>query len=263
MKNILTILLVISQLVVYGQSDSLKIYRPFGPDFSKTIYLVKEDGLTYDNYLGENIAGSTIAEGWRLDTISGGLNKKVGNPYVKNITFAKQSYDKNLRFYRYKGGKLFTGAVIDTLTVTFTPSKIVGYLYGKPYYESKDLTVIFRANCVNGLLQGRGVLCGLVPQYGIYNNLPLSECNFEDGEIIGLCKEWNLNTVNFNIQDGKIKVLEDGYDYFELRKLLELTEITYVKGTSDYVKYITFKRDQKTGEIKPIAQKISAKTTIH
>lgn len=262
MKNILTILFLINQVIVYGQSDSLKVYRTFGPDYSETIY--PADSLTYNQYVGETIAGYTIADGWRKDTINGGFNKEIyTNPYINDIRFVKESYDNNLIFYRYENGKRFTGSIEDTLTVSYTPNKIAGYLYGNPYYESKEITVIFRANCVNGLLQGKGVLCGLVPQYGIYNNLPLSECNFENGEIIGICKQWDLNSINFEIQNGKIKCLEAKYDYFELRKLLELTEVIYVKGTSDYIKYTTFERNKKTGEIKPIERKISPKKTTN
>ena len=94
--------------------------------------------------------------------------------------------------YRYENGKLYNGFVEDTLMVSFTPSKAQGHFNGKPYYISKYITIIFRANCVNGILQGRGVLCGLVPQYGIYNTIPLSECYFENGEIIGKCKHWDF-----------------------------------------------------------------------
>jgi hypothetical protein len=263
MKKILTILYIINQIVVYGQFDSLRISRPFGPDYSKTIYPIN-DSLTYNQYVGETIAGYTIANGWRLDSINGGFNKEIyRNPYIQDIRFVKQSFDNNSIFYRYKNGKLFTGSIADTLTVSFTTNKIAGYLYGKPHHESKDITVVFRANCVNGLLQGKGVLCGLVPQYGIYNNLPLSECNFENGEIIGICKQWDLNSVDFKIKNGKIKFLESEYDYFELREQLELTEITYVKGSADYVKYITFERDKETAKIKPIERKISPKKTTN
>ena len=222
-----------------------------GPDYSKTMY-PKNDGLTYNQYVGETIAGYVIADGWRRDSINGGFNKEIyENPYSQELRFVKQVGKEKIAV-RYQNGKLFNGFVQDTLTVRFTPSKIAGYFNGNPYYESKDLTVIFRANCVNGLLQGKGVLCGLVPQYGIYNNIPLSECNFENGEIVGVCKHWDLNSVEFQIYDGKIKSFDEEYDYFEFRKILELTEVTYVKGTSEHTKYIVFERNKKTGKIKPV-----------
>ncbi len=263
MKDILTILFLITQVIVYGQLDSLKIYQSFEPDYSKTIYPT-DDSLTYNQYVGETIAGYTVADGWRRDTINGGFNKEIySNPYIQDIRFVKQSFERSMISYRYKNGKLFTGSIEDTITVSFTPNRIVGYLYGNPYYESKDITVIFRANCFNGLLQGKAVLCGIVPQYGIYNNLPLSECNFENGEIIGVCKQWDINSVNFEIQNGRIKFLEAEYDYFELRKLLELTEIVYVKGSVDYIKYTTFERNKKTEETKAVKQNISTKKTTH
>ncbi len=118
-------------------------------------------------------------------------------------------------------------------------------MYGKPYYESKDITLIFRANCINGILHGKGILVWLVPQYGIYNNLPLSECQFENGEIVGVCMHWNLNSIDYEINNGKIKSLEAKNDYFGLRKLMELTEMTYIKGRSDWTIQTTTNRDGK------------------
>lgn len=243
MKIILTLFIVMYQFVGYGQTDSLIFHRPYGPDYSKTIYL--KDGLTYNQYVGETIAGFTLANGWRRDSVNGGFNKEIyDNPYVSEVRFEK-IYNDQLISYRYKDGKLFTGAIEDTLTVSFTPNKIAGYLYGNPYYVSKELTLIFRAKCVDGLLQGKGFLCGLVPQYGIYNNLPLSECNFENGEIIGVCKHWDLNSVDVEIRDGKIRALEAEHDYFEFRKLFEITEIVYVKGSTKPAKKTVIKRNDK------------------
>lgn len=245
MKNIVLLLLVSLQISVYGQLDSLRIHRLSGPDYSKTNY-PKGDGLTYNPYVGETIAGYTVADGWRRDSVNGGFNKELyDNPYVDEVRFEKQ-YGDQLSSYRYKEGKRYTGAIADTLTVSFTPNKIAGYLYGKPYYESKDLTVLFRANCVDGLVQGRGVLCGIVPQYGIYNNLLLSECTFEDGEIVGVCTHYNLNSIDFTIYNGKIKCLEAEHDYFELKKLLETTAITYVKGSTEWTKQTTTDRNGRT-----------------
>lgn len=235
-----------NSLIKSGTLDSLIIYTAFlRPDYSLTIYPMN-DGLTYNQYVGETIAGYTLANGWRRDTINGGFNKEIyNNPFISSTRFEKQ-YKDEIVAYKYQDGKLFTGAIQDTMSVRFTPSKIAGYFNGKPYYESKELTVIFRANCINGMIEGKGVLCGIIPQYGIYNNIPLSECNFENGEIIGTCKHRDLNSIDFNIKDGKIKSFEAVYDYFELIKLFEVTEVTYIKGSVKWIKQIVTKRNGKT-----------------
>lgn len=262
MKKVLTIVFLVYQVVVYGQFDSLKVYRPYGSDYSKTIY--PNDGLTYNQYVGETIAGYTIANGWRKDTINGGFNKEIyDNPYVSSLRFEKQKGEEKI-VYRYENGKLFNGRVTETITVRFTPDKIAGYLpNGQSYYESKDITVEFSADCVDGLLQGRSVLLGVVPQYGLYNKLPLSECYFENGEIVGTCKHWDLNSVDFIIRNGNIYSHEEENDYFEFRKLLELSEITYVKGSSDYIKHTIYKRNKKTGKVTAKEQKIPKKKTTN
>ncbi len=251
MRKILTLFIVMHQVIAFAQFDSIKMYNPKGPDYSKTRFPTK-DGLTYNQFVGETIAGYTLANGWRKDTLNGGFNKEIyDNPYVSATQLEKKQGDDMISF-RYKDGKLYSGAIADTLTVSFTPSKIAGYFSGKPYYESKDLKVIFRAQCVNGLLQGKGVLSGIVPQYGIYNNLPLSACNFENGEMVGICKCWDLNSIQFEIKNQKIKCLEAEFDYFELTKLLELTEITYVKGSSEWTQQTVKKRNGKVETIYPM-----------
>lgn len=290
MKNGLSILLLGFQMLVFGQSDTLikrdsvielgipilgcdhghiccavsckccpnsthrlklieGIQLSRNPDYSQTIY-PEGDSLTYDQYVGEFIAGFALAEGWREDTINGGYNKIIyDNPYLESIEFNKD-IARSLTAYRYKNGKLYTGKIEDTLDVRFTPSKIRGYLNGVPYYETVNLTMIFRANCVNGLLQGRGILCGFTPQFGIYNNMVLSECNFEDGEIVGVCKYWDLNSINFEVKNGKIYHHESQMDYFEFKKLLELTEVTYAKGSKEWIQRTTYIRNKETGETK-------------
>lgn len=275
MKNIFLLLSFIVHIGVYGQSDTLTIQKtffyldfahghvccavgcsccqqsfklddsgfiPIGPDYSKTIS-PKDDGLIYDEYVGETIAGFSPANGWRKDTINGGFNKEISNPYISSVRFEK---GEKMVTYRYENGKLFNGRVTETLTVSFTPDKIAGHLpNGQSYYETKNITVEFSADCVNGLLQGRSVLLGRIPQYGIYDKLPLSECYFENGEIVGICKHWDLNSVEFSIKNGNIYSNENEPDYFAFCKLLEVSEITYIKGSPDYIKHTIFKRVKK------------------
>lgn len=229
------------------------------PDYSKTIY-PENDGLIYNQYVGESIAGFYPANGWRIDTINGGFNKEIySNPYISTKGFEKQD-GREMVVYRYENGKLYNGRVSEILTIRFTSEKIAGYLpNGQSYYETKDITIEFNADCVDGLLQGRSVLLGNVPQYGLYNKLPLSECYFEDGEIVGVCKYWDLNSVDFSIQNGNIYSNEEKQDYFAFCKLLELSEITYAKGSSDYIKHTIYKKNKKTGQVKEIEKKIPKK----
>ena len=56
-------------------------------NYSETIYPI-DDGLTYNQYVGETIAGFSLADGWREDTINGGFNKEIyDNPYVSSTKF--------------------------------------------------------------------------------------------------------------------------------------------------------------------------------
>ncbi|MBX2950815.1 MAG: hypothetical protein KF704_16160 [Crocinitomicaceae bacterium] len=277
MKSIFLLLSFVYHIGAYGQSDTIVVPEEFfrldcahghsccavgcycckqssqfddhlkskllliDPDDLKTIS--PDDGLTYNQYIGENIAGFYPADGWRTDTINGGFNKNSDNPYISSVRFEK---GEKMVAYRYENGKLFTGRVKEILTVSFTPDKIAGYLpNGQSYYETKNITVEFSADCVNGLLQGRSVLLGRIPQYGIYDKLPLSECYFENGEIVGICKHWDLNSVAFTIKNGNIYSNENEPDYFAFCKLLEVSEITYIKGSSDYIRHTIFKRVKK------------------
>lgn len=267
MKNTFLLLPFICHIGVYGQLDTIVVTEEFfrldcahghiccavgcsccnqlwiGPDYLDAPY--PNDGLTYNQYLGENKVGFYLADGWREDTIKGGFNRKNDNPYISSLRFEKQKGEKMVA-YRYKDGKLFNGRVTETLTVGFTPDKIAGHLpNGQSYYETKNITVEFSADCVNGLLQGRSVLLGRIPQYGIYDKLPLSECYFENGEIVGICKHWDLNSVAFSIKNGNIYSNENEPDYFAFCKLLEVSEITYIKGSPDYIKHTIFKRVKK------------------
>jgi hypothetical protein len=100
------------------------------------------------------------------------------------------------------------------------------------------------------MLDGRGVMCGLTPQFGIYDNILLSACFFENGEIVVVCKHWDLNSVDFQVNDGKIRTYEAHYDYFEFRKCLDLTEGTSTKGSRDFRDQTLYRRDKKNGGVK-------------
>lgn len=248
-------------IIFNSSNDSINISQPpIKTDYSKVIY-PENDGLTYNQYIGESIAGFHLADGWRIDSINGGFNKEIyDNPYISSIGFEKQKGERMIA-YRYENGKLFNGRVTETFTVRFIPKRVAGNLPdGQPYYESKDVTLEFSADCVDGLLQGRSVLLGMVPQFGLYNKLPLSECYFENGEIVGVCKFWDLNSVEFVIRNGNIYSNVKKYDYFAFRELLELSEITYAKGNPDYIKHVIYKRNKRTGKIKAIEQKIPKNT---
>lgn len=284
-KNILTLLTAFFQLSTFGQADTLiqqqenkrtiqlldcnhshiccqvgcyccpeesqfKLQEIFQAVDPRTDY-PRNDGFTYNQYVGEYIAGFHLANGWRRDTINGGFNKEIyNNPYIESSDFDKQM-SSNLKAFKYINGKLYTGRIEDTIVVRFTPDKIRGYLpNGQSYYESKELTLILRADCVNGMLQGRAVLAAQLIGFGMYNNIKLSECIFEDGEIIGIVQNWDLNSVEFEINNGIIYSKEETKDYFEFIKLLELTEVTYEKGSSDWLQRTIFERNRKTGKIK-------------
>ncbi|WP_107038689.1 hypothetical protein [Brumimicrobium mesophilum] len=273
MKNYIIFLFLLFQFTAFGQEDTLnkeKIVHQeiqiidcahshiccqvgcsccpnrqaklhdFLPSVDERTNYPKNDGLTYNQYVGETIAGYHLADGWRKDTINGGFNKEIyDNPFIESTRFDKQM-SSNLKAFKYVNGKPYTGRVEDTILISFTPDKIRGYLNGKPYYESKELTVILRGDCVNGMMQGRGILAGQLVGFGMYNNLKLAECIFEDGEIVGIVQNWDLNSIEFEINDRKIHSRETTKDYFEFIKLLELTEVTYEKGNSDWIERVTY-----------------------
>ena len=119
-----------------------------------------QDGLTYDEFIGENIKGAYLADGWRKDTINGGYDKGGGdNPYLNYScsTWPKTGHDKgNYTFFRYSAGKLYTGEIIDTL----------------------NFGIIFHAKCFNGMVQGQGVFYNS-------NGSKLSEGTLLNGEMVG------------------------------------------------------------------------------
>jgi len=217
MKNILTLLFIINQVVVYGQIDRLTIPR-HSPDHTKTIY-PQNDSLTYNQYIGETIAGYTIANGWRRDSINGGFNKEIyNNPYLISfgdyIGFGKNSDINYIKSFFYKKGKKFTGKIADTLLLSYShPFRIGTYYYIETNYERKEIKMLFKAECVNGLIEGHSTLSVLK------SNEIVSQCNFEKGEIIGeviitglLSK--NIYKVNYekgsSISTNKIETDKDG-----------------------------------------------------
>ncbi|RYM33582.1 hypothetical protein ERX46_11640 [Brumimicrobium glaciale] len=237
------------QVGCYCCPGSIRIDQVPPPLDSRTAY-PQNDSLTYNQYVGENIAGFHLANGWRRDTFNGGFNKEIyTNPYIESTRFDKH-LSSNIKAFRYENGKLYTGRIEDTILVSFTPDKIRGYLSGQPYYESKQLTVILRGDCVNGMMQGRGILAAQLVGFGMYNNLKLAECSFEDGEIVGMVKNWDLNSVEIEIRNKKVYSRESTKDYFEFTKLLELTEVTYAKGSSIWIERTVHERNEKTGKIK-------------
>lgn len=227
----------------------LNIQRTLLSTNTRTHYPLN-DGLTYNQYVGETIAGFHLANGWRKDTINGGFNKEIyDNPFIESTDLDKQM-SSDIKAYKYVNGKLFTGRIEDTILVSFTPNKIREYLNGRAYYESKELTVILRGDCVNGMMQGKGVLAAQIVGFGMYNNLKLAECNFVDGEIAGIVQNWDLNSIEFEIKSRKIHSREATKDYFEFIKLLELTEVTYEKGSSDWTQRVTYQGSDNKSKVK-------------
>jgi hypothetical protein len=90
MKRTLIVIWISCQLIAYGQIDNLIMHQLHGPDYSETIY-PEEDGFIYDQYVGGTIAGFSLADGWRRDTINGGYNKEMyDNPYMSSLRFEKK-----------------------------------------------------------------------------------------------------------------------------------------------------------------------------
>lgn len=199
MKKILILFFSTCQIILYGQRDSVKISKPFGSDYSKTIY-PKNDRLTYNQFVGETIAGYNLANGWRKDSVNGGFNKEIyNNPYIKSegdyIGFDKNDY---LKVYLYKNGKKFTGKILDTLNLSYShPYRVGTYYYLETNYERKDIKVIFQTNCVNGLVYGVGTL------FILNSKKIISQCIFKKGELVGEVK--NIGILTDNIYKKKYK----------------------------------------------------------
>lgn len=233
-------------------SETLVEFEP--PISSGTVFQTERgdssyplDSLTYDQYVGEFIAGSSLANGWRTDSINGGYNKELyWNPYTESLRFQKES-GREMAPFRYKDGELYTGKIEDTIIVSFTPNKIKGYLYGQPYYESEEITAIFRGDCVDGKMQGRGVLAGIVRNSGIYGIL-FAECQFEDGEMVGETTYYDLNSVNYHLKDGVIFIDEEVYDYMSLKEMLNYSIITYEQSSGEWITWIDYNAKGKVIE---------------
>jgi hypothetical protein len=213
MKTLIKILsltlLTFSVLTAFSQNppdtikigDSLFIYPSDSPDMSLTIY-PENDGITYNQYLGETFAGYVRANGWREDSINGGFGKELyWNPFVSQLWFWKQNYDGNTGAYRYDFGKKYTGNISDTLELNHSVKVENGF------YLNEKIKVVFAANCINGMLQGQGTLTTLK------ENKLIAKCNFENGEIIGECISWDIDTQNE-------------------------TRVTFIKGSEKWTKYI-------------------------
>jgi hypothetical protein len=126
------------------------------------------DSLTYDEYVGENIAGFRIANGWRSDSINGGFNKQVHrNPYLALVTkdrFQKQAHLGSFQFFRYVKGVRFTGWIKDTIELQFTGEQL-----------------LFEAWCADGMVQGKATLRSLTTRKII------AEAQLKNGELAGDC----------------------------------------------------------------------------
>ena len=186
-------------MVVYGQKDTIKIKNPQGLNYSKTNY-PKNDELTYNQFIGETIAGFKLANGWRTDSINGGFNKEIySNPYIK-CESDYIGFDKNkfLKVYRFKNGKRFTGKIVDTLNLCYSyPNRVGIYYYRETTYERRDIQVILQTNCVNGLVDGVGTLCVLT------SIKEISQCFFKKGELEGEVK--NIGILTDNIEKKTYK----------------------------------------------------------
>lgn len=196
-KILIIIFSTISSLACFSQNptDTLKVNDTTNslisdiPDMTLTIY-PENDGITYNQFVGETIAGFVFARGWRKDTINGGFNKEVYvNPFtcgLENNRFQKQSHDGDCDYFYYAVGKKFTGEIHDTLTSYYTGEKIV-----------------FKATCINGKLQGQGTLTTMK------KNKLIAKCYFENGEIIGECVSWDLAT----LEETRVTYVKGSYHW--------------------------------------------------
>ena len=167
MRILIILVLLGNALHGYGQKkiiDSFRIH--VFPDLQ--LDYPQADGITYNQFIGETIGGFFPADGWRTDTLNGGMNKKVHrNPYLELLDrdrFIKQPYNKHYQFFLYKKGKKFSGEINDTLVSHYANRKI-----------------LFKANCMESMVQGKASLILL------NNNELLATAHFEDGELVGEC----------------------------------------------------------------------------
>ncbi len=207
MKKLVILLLVIATTPIFGQSDSLfqakidSLYEAHGQEYF-TYKIVEYFGLTCDEYVGNAYYGQRLANGWRADTTNGGFNKEVYfNPYLSFDLDNLRKHDKvhphkDFQFYRYKNGVKYTGKIEDTLI------------------SDNREKLIFKANIVKGMAQGKGTLTLLK------TNQVMANFNFVDGELVGEC------------------VFVDPKTQGEYR-------FTYVKGNDNWVKMIELDKDKK------------------
>jgi hypothetical protein len=175
MRKVLTFIFIISCLWGNSQkqsSDGGGLLLSAG--IKKTNDL-KRDGLTYDQFGGETVSGSRLAEGWRRDTVNGGYNKTVyDNPYLVTLDrdqLVKQGQDNDYDYFLYKNGKKYSGEIADTIT---------------SHFDNK--VMIFRATCVDGMVQGKATLSFMD------NDQIIAFAFFENGEMVGECMNLDVKT---------------------------------------------------------------------
>lgn len=207
MKKLIILIILIATTPIFGQSDSAfqakidSLYEASGQQYF-TFKNVEFYGLTYDEYVGETYYGIRLANGWRMDTINGGFNKEVyWNPY---LSFDLDRFEKpgkahpnvDYHYYRYKNGVKYTGEISDNLI------------------SGKGEKLIFKANIIKGMAQGKGTLSSLT------TSQVLANFNFVDGELVGECIFLDPKTQG---------------EY----------QITYVKGKSEWTKMIELDKEGK------------------
>lgn len=222
MKNYLAILLFTCQFVVSGQTDTSKLQKDTSSD------------LIYDLFEGETYRDLKLANGWRRSVFNGGNKHSYWNLYVEGLNFEKDQTQPIL--YRFKNGKLFNGFLNDTLY----NEMLLEDLFPRPTFEEVPI-LLFQGNCQNGLMQGKVTLSVPVMNNGTLSNLTISECKFENGEIVGKCKYWDINSVVYKVNCGIVEFREYFSDFSELIKSLELTEFIYVKGRYEWTQKTTTK----------------------
>lgn len=121
-------------------------------------------GLIYDIYFGETFTSYTLANGWRSDTVSGAYHEIYFDPYSEKNRFEKKEWglENSYKCYYFVDGKPYTGPISDTLD----PSYI-------------DPEYVFKANCINGKVQGKGVITNLE------GTALQAKAMFVDGELVG------------------------------------------------------------------------------
>lgn len=108
-----------------------------------------EDGRIYNHWVGETIQGTSLANGWRTDSINYGYNKEVyQNPYYLRTDFHKRQLGrKSSQYFYYIDGKAVEGfhQILDEWTdkqMFFEANFIRGMAHGKAYFKSASDSII-------------------------------------------------------------------------------------------------------------------------